>query len=147
MSTKILVAAVTLAFGLPAMALGQVIWPSAPGSPQPTPEQLPFLVAVSALESLLFGMGIAFLAFGLPIVQRPVASSLRAWSVYAAIGWTLVSWWPHDNFHRAVGMDIQGLIYLEYGFHVTLIAGALVIAAFFLDVMTGRLGSPVAARS
>ena len=44
---------------------------------------------------------------------------------YLSIGWLLVNWWPHDNLQRVVGNDFPRLIWIEYGFHMTLIpAGA-----------------------
>ena len=52
----------------------------------------------------------------------------RTWAAYLAIGWLLVSWWPHDNMHIHNGNDLQGLLYIEYGFHVTLMIAGLVLA-------------------
>jgi hypothetical protein len=69
------VALVTALFAVPAMALGQVIWPLAPGSPEPTAGQLPFFLFLAVFEALTFGLGISF----------------------------LVSWWPHNNLHTHNG--------------------------------------------
>jgi hypothetical protein len=55
--------------------------------------------------------------------------------MYLAIGWFLVSWWPHDNMHIHNGNDLQGLLYIEYGFHVTLMAGGLILAYSLLTML------------
>ena len=53
-----------------------------------------------------------------------------------------MNWWPHDNFHRANGFNLPGLIRIEYGFHVTLYLAGIVVAWFFISVLRG-LGEPV----
>lgn len=58
--------------------------------------------------------------------------------MYLAIGWLIVSWWPHDNLHIHNGEDIQGLLYIEYGFHVTLMISALVLAYCFLSLINRK---------
>jgi hypothetical protein len=118
------------------MALGQVIWPPDPASPTPSGGQLPFFILLSVFEAAAFGLGISFLLFGFPAILRLARSSrLRAWAMYLSVGWFLVSWWPHDNLHLHNGMDLQGLLYIEYGFHVTLILAALVLAFSLLTML------------
>jgi hypothetical protein len=130
------VALVTALFAVPAMALGQVIWPPASGGPEPTAGQFPFFLFLALMESILLGLGISFLAFGLPVVRRISADSmLRAWAMYLSIGWLMVSWWPHDNLHMHTGIDLQKLLYIEYGFHVTLMVCAIVLAYCFLSLV------------
>jgi hypothetical protein len=116
-----------------------VIWPPAAGGPEPSAGQLPFFVVLFAIEALGFGLGISFLAFGLPLVRKAAGGSrLRAWAMYLSIGWLLVSWWPQDNLHFHTGMDLQGLLYIEYGFHMTLILSGLVLAYSFLSLVRGE---------
>jgi cell division protein FtsX len=50
-------------------------------------------------------------------------------AAYASAGWALVSWWPHSNMHR-VNTSFQGLIVIDWTFHLTLIAGAAIIGVF-----------------
>ncbi len=57
------VALVTALFAVPAMALGQVIWPPDPGSPEPSAGQLPYFILLSVFEAAAFGLGISFLLF------------------------------------------------------------------------------------
>jgi hypothetical protein len=130
------VAVVTTLFAVPAMALGQVIWPPAPGGPEPTAGQLPFFIFLAVFEALTFGLGISFLLFGFAPLRRAVGgSALRTWAIYLSIGWLLVSWWPHDNLHIHNGMDMQGLLYIEYGFHLTLMLAGIVLAYSLLTML------------
>jgi hypothetical protein len=132
--TWVKVALVTLILGVGAMALGPILWPILEGGPQPTGVQLFFFILLEAIQSLAFGLGVAFLLFGLPAVRRVSPnSSLMAWAMYLSIGWLLASWWPHGHLHQVVGENLQGLLYIEYGFHVTLIIGAVVLAYGFLS--------------
>ena len=42
---------------------------------------------------------------------------------------------PHDNMHIHNGTDMQGLLYIEYGFHVTLMVAGLVLAYSLLTLL------------
>ena len=55
--------------------------------------------------------------------------------MFLSIGWLMVSWWPHDNLHMHTGIDLQKLLYIEYGFHVTLMVCAIVLAYCFLSLV------------
>lgn len=121
---------------VPAMVLGPILWPPAIGAPAPTPAQLGFFLAISLIESLLFSAGLIFLLFGFNVVRRaPAVLSRVAWSFYISTAWMLLSWWPHDNFHRSISeSDLQKLLYIEYGFHFTLIVAGLAIAYTFFQI-------------
>lgn len=101
-----------------------------------TPEgiQRGLFMLLTAIQSLAFGLGSAFLLFG----RRAVRSFLPAegglsLAVYLAIAWSLLSWWPHSNLHQTHNPeDFSGLLAIEYGFHVTLIFGGAIIAYFIL---------------
>jgi hypothetical protein len=141
---------VTVLIAVPAMMLGPVIWPPAEGGPEPTGGQLPFFIFLALVESVLLGLGISFLLFGLPAVRRVSPDSkARAWAMYLSIGWLMVSWWPHSNFHISNGDNMQGLLYIEYGFHFTLMIGALVLAYCFLSLLRqwGAVSPPLAQAS
>lgn len=97
-----------------------------------TPEgmQRVFFMLLTTIQSLAFGFGFAFLLFGREAVRSllPAEGGLSL-VVYLAIVWSLLSWWPHTNLHQTHNPDnISGLLAIEYGFHVTLIFGAVVIA-------------------
>jgi hypothetical protein len=122
---------------VPAFLLGHVIWH--PLGMAPSPGQMPFFMVVSFFEALALGLGVSFLVFGLPLV-RSVPSELktRAWLMYLGIGWALVSWWPHGNLHVSNGDNMQRLLYIEYGFHVTLVISAAMVAYCFLSLLRDR---------
>lgn len=135
MKTWLKVLLVTLLFGVPAFFLAPRIWPMSSDWPAPTSQQFPFFVLIAILDSLTFGLGIAFLFFGWPIVQRVAnMSETLARVLYIVIAFLLLSWWPHDNLHSMVGTNMQGLLYIEYGFHVSHMLGAAILAYSFLKL-------------
>jgi hypothetical protein len=120
---------VTLLFGIPAFITGPLIWPpaAAPGS-----NLLPFFLVLSGAESLTFGLGAAFLLFGWPLLQqRSFGSRPLRWAMFISIAWLLLSWWPHDHLH-AVNKTLEGLLFIEYGFHLTLYIGGAILAYGFI---------------
>jgi hypothetical protein len=61
-------------------------------------------------------------------------------TAHLAIAWSLINWWPHSNFHQTIGArSVGGLLAIEYGFHVTTIAAALIIAYFFMTLLRQRI--------
>ena len=128
---------VTLLVTVSAFLLGHAIWH--PVGLAPSPAQQPFFMVVSLFEALALGLGISFLIFGLPLVRRvPADSKLRAWLMYLGLGWALVSCWPHGNLHMSNGDNMQRLLYIEYGFHVTLVISAAIVAYCFLSLLRDR---------
>ena len=117
--------------------LSHVLWPESASGMTPTSSQVPFFIFLAALESVSFGIGVAFAIFGWPrlvgILPEDRALSLAA---FIAITWMLVSWWPHDNMHRVNGMDMAGLLRIEYLFHLTLILSGFLVALFFWRLMS-----------
>jgi hypothetical protein len=103
--------------------LGSVLWPTPVAFASPlTATQGKFFMLLDAFEALAFGLGVAFLLFGWPAVRRAAGSSHgRATVMYLGTAWFLSNWWIHDNLHMVVGLRPQGLLGIEYGFHVTLI--------------------------
>ena len=132
MKTWLKLLLVTLLFGIPAFLLAPRIWPMSSDWPVPTPQQFPFFVLIAVFDSLTFGLGIAFILFGWPIVRRMArGSGSLTWVLYIIIAFMLVSWWFHDNLHGMVGTNMQGLLYIEYGFHVSqMICGAILAYSF-----------------
>ncbi len=134
MKTSIKVFLVTIIFSIAAFMLSRVIWPPNPMMEQPSAAQLPYFIVLGAIEALAFGIGVSFLLFGWAFLGRAYPQKAvpharrRALLMFIALTWFLVSWWPHDNFHQQVGMDYQGLLYIEYGFHLTLIISAVILA-------------------
>lgn len=129
-----------LLVGIPAFLLSRVIWPDLPGAPAPTSFQFPFFIFLSAVQSLLFGFAFGFLIFVLPKIKmgEPLRQT-RNKAVLVSIFWLFVQWWPHDNFHRWNGDNLQGLLYIDYAFHLTIIIASLIIAyAFLVSLREGK---------
>jgi hypothetical protein len=124
------VIAATAAIG--AFALGPVLFTPDAANPTPTSGQLPFFVLLAVIEALVFGAGVAFAVFGRQHVRRLFASSARVTAVHLSATWALASWWLHDNLHMVNGLDLGGLLLIEYAFHVTLIVGAAAVAWAFV---------------
>jgi len=138
MNTILKIAVLALVVSLAALVLAPIVWPPAPGTPSPTGVQFGLFVGLAILSAVTFGAGVSFLAFGLPVVRRAsTAANLPAFPVYLAIGWSLVSWWPHNNLHLANGDNLSGLLAIEYAFHVSLYVTGLIVAWYFLGTLRG----------
>ena len=135
--TKFIVVAVILA--IVAFGLGRVIWPDVPTMSMNTPTgvQLPLFIFLSALESVAFGIGVAFAFFGYKYVKAVMPENKKGTALsFIALIWMLVSWWPHDNMHRTNhGNDLWGLLRIEYLFHLTLIIATFILAYFFWKIV------------
>lgn len=129
-SSKRVMAVAVLTSGA-AFALGPALFAPAAGSPTPTGAQVPLFVALAALEAAVLGIGVVFALRGRRALRRLFSSDARTTAVHAAVVWALGSWWLHDNLHMANGMDLSGLLAIEYGFHVTMMAAAAVLAWVF----------------
>lgn len=103
--------------------------------PGPSTGQLPFLILLNITEVVTFGLGVSFLVFGYPMVQAiaPASFGLTR-AVHLSIAWLLLSWWPHDSLHVHNGVNLGGLIVIEYLFHITLMIAGVILAYFFLTL-------------
>lgn len=92
-------------------------------------------VGYGVIEALGFGLGIAWLVNGRSMLRR----GGLAVAAYAAIGWALVSWFPHGALHQSIDEhDYGALIRIEYGFHATVLLAVAVVAAYvWRTVRTG----------
>jgi hypothetical protein len=148
MKTRIKVAVITLAVAVPTFVLGPVLFPPAEGGPTPTAGQVPFFLFLGVGDAVLLGLGVAFLIFGLPVLRKVSPDSkVRAWAMYLAIGYLMVSWWPHLGLHASNGLDLQGLLYIDYLFHLPLEVAGVVLAYSFFSLFrswrSGKLGAAV----
>jgi hypothetical protein len=146
MRTKIKVAAITLAVAVSAFLLSPVLFPPAEGGPTPTASQMAHLLFLGASDAVLLGLGVAFLIFGLPLLKRVSADSkARAWAMYISIGYLMVSWWPHLGMHASNGLDLQGLLFIDYVFHLPLEIAGVVLAycsfSLFRSWRSGKLAA------
>lgn len=131
----------------PNLPLGAMIWPPADvGMGDPSGSQVALFMAYGLVAAAAFGVAVAWLFFGYPIVRRSASSVPLAVSSHVSVVWLLGSWVPHDALHATLGLDLWALIGLEWGFHATLIAAGMVLARFVYrallqtpgDGMTGR---------
>lgn len=135
MKPKIKFFIITIVLAVPAFLLGPTLWPPAVGGPVPTAGQVPFLILISAIEVLGFGAGVAFFLLGLKYALKSRVFDSLTLPVFLSITWELVSWWPHSNLHIHIGDDFQKRIYIEYGFHLTLVIAALIIGYAVFKLM------------
>ena len=130
-----LVVAVIAFVASPNGPLGTFWRPSAE-VPNPAGVQLPLLILLNIAEVITFGLGVSFLIFGYPLVRSALpASKGLTFAAYLSIGWLLANWWPHDSLHVANGLELNGLIAIEYGFHITLMIAGAILAYFFLTLL------------
>lgn len=131
MKTWIKVLIITFVIGLSAFVAGPLIWTPSPDA-SPTDFQKPFFMFLGLIEALMFGIGISFLVFGWKLVKNATQQAKkRTIAMYFSLAWLLVSWWPHDNLHIHNAMNMQGLLYIDYGFHFTLIIASSILAYYF----------------
>lgn len=124
---------VTLVVGAAAFVLTP-LWPVPPTAPQPPSNLLPFFILLSFVESVSFGLGVAFLIFGRGLLGRLGRSPRLTIAAYIAVAFLLVNWWPHDNLHRMTSGDWMRLVLVEYGFHLPLMLAGAVLAWFFVSL-------------
>jgi hypothetical protein len=90
--TSLKVGLVTIAAGVPAFFLTPVLFPVNPNVPMPPAAYIPYFIILSVIESLFFGIGVAFLAFGFPLMRRVGAvAGLSPWPAYLSIGYLTAS--------------------------------------------------------
>lgn len=135
----------TLIVGAAAFLAGPKLWPMAPSVPEPPSNLLPFYIALAAIEALAFGFAVAFLAFGWPAIRRlPLGAPWLNKLLFVTLCWFMGNWWMHDNLHMHVALDMNRLLYIEYGFHVTMLACVVILAAGFLRIATRAASKPAA---
>lgn len=123
---------VTLVVAVPAFVLALVLFP-------PTAGRIPYFVLLAAWDAVFLGVGVAFLLFGMPVLRKVSPdSSVRAWVMYLSIGILTVSWWPHLNMTASNGIDFQGLLFIDYGFHVPLTISAAALIYCFISIARRR---------
>ena len=138
--SKQLIVALTVGLAIPAFVLSRIIWPDPPGAAVPPPGLVPLLMVPAAFEALAFGAGVVFLvAVGRAVIRGSRGSRL-ALAAYASAGWALVSWTPHSNLHR-VNTTFEGLVLIDWVFHLTLIAGAAVIGLYLYQTLSQQQGA------
>lgn len=133
--TWVKVGLVTIIIGGIASYIGPIIWPPSPIH-VPPPEIYPYLIATGVAEALAFGLGVAFLIWGWQALKKTTLEPKGAvTALFWSTAWLVMAWWPHDSIHGMVGFDFHKLIYIEYGFHMTLLAAAVIAGSSFIKIM------------
>src|SRR5829696_4536645 len=60
----------TLIIAVPAFLVNPIVWAPAPDGPVPTAAQIPYLIAMDAMQAIFLGLGVSFLLFALPIMRN-----------------------------------------------------------------------------
>ena len=134
----------TIVIAVPAFMAGPnaplgAFWGMDPHAPQPTGAQLPLFMILGVLDALMFGLGISFLFFGSSLVRAVGgASAGLTRAAHLSLCWLFIQWWPHSNMHIVAGDDLGRILLIDYIFHVTIMAGSLILLGFFLAVVRER---------
>lgn len=100
----------------------------------PEPWQLAGLMTAGLAEAIGFGLGLAVLLRGRPLLARLTATPARATTAQIAAAWLLGSWWPHSALHLHYGSTLSALAGIELIFH----AGSVVAAVLLLWTLASR---------
>ena len=132
---------VTIVVGVAAFFIGPQLWPFGHDVPMPPLGLRPLYMALSAIEALAFGFAVAFGIFGWSAIRDlQLGARWLNGMLFVTLLWSLGNWWIHDNLHMHIGLDMSRLIYIEYGFHLTLLACPLVLAVSLMRIAR-RAGS------
>ena len=125
----------TVVIGVAAFFTGPSIWPMGHEVPTPPPNLLPGYIAISAVEALAFGFAVAFAAFGWSAIRdlRLGARWLNR-LLFVTLSWFMGNWWIHDNLHMHIGLDMNRLLYIEFAFHMSMLACGVTLALSLMRV-------------
>lgn len=123
----------TIAIGTAAFFAGPRIWPMGLDVPTPPANLLPGYIALSGIEALAFGFAVAFAVFGWPAIRSldlgaPWLNKL----LFVTLCWFIGNWWMHDNLHMHNGLNMHGLLFIEVGFHISMLACGVTLAVGIL---------------
>lgn len=123
----------TVVIGAAAFLAGPKLWPMAASVPEPPSNLLPFYILLAAIEAIAFGFAVAFAVFGWPAIRRlPLGAPWLNKALFITVCWFMGNWWMHDNLHMHIALDMNRLLYIEYGFHMSMLACVLILAVGFI---------------
>jgi len=115
-------------------------WRPDPTVAVPNSTQLPLFILLNIAEVVTFGLGVSFLIFGFPLIRAVSPASVPLTrAAHISIAWLLLNWWPHDSLHLHLGLELNGLLAIEYAFHITLMIAGGILAGFFIVLLKDRL--------
>src|SRR6266545_2087306 len=114
MKTWLKILLITLGTAVLTFVLSPIIWPPDPHGAAPSGLQLLLFMVLAALDALIFGLGVAFISYGLPLVRRVAnGSRARTWITSTATGGLFISCWPQDNIHKHKALDLAGWLMID----------------------------------
>ena len=118
-TTVVGILAVLLSPGFP---VGNALWQPDPIFQDLTGLTLVVGLASGILTAFTLGFGVAFLAFGWPVVRRLIPDS-TGWAAgtYLSFAVLLISPWFHDNLHVHFGVNVDANIIIGFFFHWSLV--------------------------
>lgn len=122
--------------------VGAMLWPPAADLPEATGAQLPLFLLYGLIAAVGFGLAVAFLVWGRPLVARLGLSKGLSTAAHLSIVWVLGNWVIHDSLHIANGHNLWGLIAIEYAFHGTLIVAGAILAWTMVAVARKQAAVP-----
>lgn len=60
--------------------------------------------------------------------------------VFVTLCWFMGNWWMHDSLHMHNGMNMHHLLFIEVGFHITMLICGVTMAVSFVR-LASRSGS------
>ena len=118
----------TVVIGAAAFITGPKIWPMGHDVPTPPANLLPAYIAFAAVEALAFGFAAAFAMLGWPAIRDlHLGAGWLNKLLFVTLIWFMGNWWFHDNLHMHVALDMRRLVYIEYGFHGSMLACAVIL--------------------
>lgn len=131
----------------PFSPIGAMIWSEPNTGVTPTATQGILLLGVTFMESVGMGLAVAFLALGWSYTKRTFAGRPRlAALVHVSVVWILGNFWLHDNLHMVNGVNIDGIIAIDYAFHSAIMLASIVAIYGIIELARGHAGNatPVA---
>jgi len=138
--TTVLIAVISL----PAVSVFYAVFKIGQAGRAPGGWLLAGLIANTVITRLALGLGISFLIFAWPLVKNARQYRQLALLSYLSIGWCLLAWLPYQQLDFFARNAVYPLLALGYGFQLTLMVAAAVLAVFFYRV-THTSRSPASA--
>jgi len=132
---------ILLAFVVAGAALALALFGLPPGAFQPPDSALPFFAPLVVLESIAFGVGVAYAARSRNVLFRRGRPALER-AVAACVAYLLLAPWPHDRLHQFANFNgvynWPFLAGIEYVFHLGIVPVGLLVAAYLRRMRTPR---------
>jgi acyl-CoA synthetase (AMP-forming)/AMP-acid ligase II len=121
----------TVFFAIIAVGWTHTLWRSSTDLTAVPGKWHPAFVVLYLFEDVSFGLGVAFLFLGRPMLRRLDRPRGLTTAAHLSIVWLLAAWWPQDNSYRTTDpTDWPAQTALVYGFNITLMIAAALVVAF-----------------